>query len=293
MHKLAGVVVLLAAARLVDANAGPSLAECAAKLESEDADVAEVCPDIAADIASSPFADVALPDQEPSNADIDAFHRLTSAYAEPRAHAPDSAKLDVILAGLEVKKEPKSLWQLFNDWLADRWRELAKRFPSLRNPFGDLDWDWLDFGEIARSAGWGFLAMLVAFAVLGSGMLLQRMRLRRQSAAFAPSRGRDAGTARLPAFSELEHEPPAQRVRLLLQVVLAELRRAGRLIDHATLTHRQLSGAASGLDDSQRRALGNVADLAERVTYAHCEPSEAEADAVVEQGRLLVPAGAR
>src|SRR5262245_51640159 len=132
MHKLAGVVVLLAAARFFDANAQSDLADCAARLEGDDAEVVAACPDIAAVIAASPFAEVALHDGLPSHADIDAFHRLTSAYAEPRgAPTPDSAKLDGILAGLEVKKEPKSLWQLFNEWLADRWRDLVKRFPSL------------------------------------------------------------------------------------------------------------------------------------------------------------------
>jgi hypothetical protein len=65
------------------------------------------------------------------------------------------------------------------------------------------------------------------------------------------------------------------------------------LIEHATLTHRQLPGAVSGLNDSERRALGSVAAFAERVTYSHCEPSDAEADAVIEEGRLLVPAGVR
>jgi len=295
VRKLAGVVVALAAAGVSYANAGPSLADCAEQLEREGADVVDVCPDVAAAIASTPFAGVALPDEEPSNADVEAIHRLTSGYAETRGvRAPDPAKLDSILAVLEVRKEPKSLWQLFNDWLADRWRELFERFPSLRNPFGDMDWPWLDWDEIARSAGWGCLAMLIAIVVLGPLVLLPRWRARAATSGRSLRHGQEeAGTSRLLGFADLQHEPPARRVRLLLQIVLAELRKAGRLIEHATLTHRQLPRAATGLNESERRALGSVAVLAERVTYSHCEPSDPEVDAVVEQGRLLVPAGVR
>jgi aminopeptidase N len=57
--------------------------------------------------------------------------------------------------------------------------------------------------------------------------------------------------------------------------------------------HQVKGGYSPDPVSAGRRALANVALIAERVTYSHCELSETQADAVVEEGRLLVPAGVR
>ena len=73
-----------------------------------------------------------------------------------------------ILAGLQADAGPKSLWQLFNDWVHDRWQEFVKSLSHIPNPLAGLKWHWPDWGsELLRSMGWGLTAMLAALAALG------------------------------------------------------------------------------------------------------------------------------
>ena len=95
MRKVVGVAVLLLAARLVDATAEPTLRIARRGSRDVDADVADVCPDIDATIAASPFANIDLPADGPSKTDIEALHHLTAAFGEPHAtRIPDVRKLD-------------------------------------------------------------------------------------------------------------------------------------------------------------------------------------------------------
>ena len=96
-----------------------------------------------------------------------------------------------------------------------------------------------------------------------------------------------------PAFADLVGKPLAQQSRLLLQIVLAALRKRGRLIERSALTHRELATAASDLNERERQVLENVAMLAERVTYSSWQPTADDVDAIVAQGRTLALTGAR
>jgi len=286
MRRTVGVAVLLAAAHCADVIAGSDLADCAARLAGDGGEASEVCPELAAAIAASPFAGVELPKEQPSTADVLALQSLISAFAEERSmHPIDPAQLDAILATLDIKQKPKSLWQLFREWTADRWRELKQRL-GLRNPIGD--WELSDWGrEVLRSVGWGLFAMLLALAAVGAVMLVRGGP--RRIRGIVPGLRREQGAAHPPpTFADLSNEPPGRRLRLLLQIVLAELRAKGQLLDHRALTHREIVGAAAGLDDSQRQALRRVAIGAEQATYSRQEPAEADAHAVVAIGRLLV-----
>jgi hypothetical protein len=288
MRKVAGAVLLLIAARLVDAAEAPSLADCASRLQDDDDDVsvAEVCPDIAAAIASGPFAGIALPDEDPTKADIETLHTLISTFGEPRGVGSlDGGRLDGILAGLGTEDKPKSLWQLFEEWRRERWREFIDWLPDIPNPLAGLTSNWPDWArELMRSLGWGLVGMLVATAGIGAIALLRGGTRRMQLLAMRQR----SSASQMPALSDLQREPPARRVRLLLQIVIGELRRTGRLVERAALTHRELAGAATGLNEAERRALGDVSKLAERVTYSRYEPARAAVDAAVEQGRMLV-----
>ena len=293
MRKVAGVVVLLLAARLVDATAEPTLADCAARLEDVDADVADVCPDIDATIAASPFANIELPADGPSKTDIEALQRLTAAFGEPHAaRTPDVRKLDGILAGLQADAGPKSLWQLFNDWVHDRWQEFVKWLPHVPNPLAGLKWQWPDWGkELLRSVGWGLIAMLAALATLGLVALARAAN--RQGRWNVPDWRRLRSAAKDPAFADLVGKPLAQQIRLLLQIVLTELRKRGRLIERSALTHRELATSATDLNERERHVLENIAMLAERVTYSSWQPTADDVDAIVAQGRTLALTGAR
>jgi hypothetical protein len=295
MRKVVGVAVLLFAARLVDATAAPTLADCATRLESVDADVADVCPDVDAAIAASPFANIDLPGEGPSKTDIEALHHLTAAFGKPHANRiPDVRKLDRILAGLQVDAGPKSLWQLFNDWVHERWRELVKSLSDVPNPLAGLNWHWPDWGvELLRSMGWGLTAMLAALAALG--LIALARAANRQVRWSVPHWLRRHGAAESPpsVLADLVGEPLAQQVRLLLQIVLRALRRSGRLIERSALTHRELVASATDLNERERQALANVAMLAERVTYSSWQPTTDDIDVIVEQSRALVQTGVR
>jgi hypothetical protein len=291
MRKPVGALVLLLAARCVDAFAEPSLAECAARLSADDDKPLDVCPDIVTAIGQSPFAGVGLSKEDLSAVDVVAIQSLISAFAQERApRRIEPERLDPILAGLEIRPKPKSLWRLFNEWAVDRWRELVK-WLDLRNPLADLHWEWPDWGrEVLRSVGWGLFAMLVSLAAIAAFVLARGGPRRLRDVIPGLRRNRKAALP-LPSFADLAREPPARRLRLLLRIVLAELGANGRLTGHGSLTHRELAGAATGLDDPQRAALRCVALGAEQATYSQREPEVRDVEAAVEAGRVLVAHG--
>jgi len=79
----------------------------------------------------------------------------TAAFGEPHAtRIPDVRKLDRILAGLQVDSGPKSLWQLFDDWVHERWREFVKSLSDIPNPLAGLKWHWPDWASEFDTKTW-------------------------------------------------------------------------------------------------------------------------------------------
>jgi hypothetical protein len=220
--------------------------------------------------------------------DCEQLERLSALFSRPvRSAVPDPAQLDSILAAIGQVDEPKSLWELFGDWLAARLHELQDAVPDFPNPFG-----WL-IGGLTQA---GLLLLgaicLFALAALVRVLIARRGQLRRVVHALRPAAAGDAA-ARSPTFADAEAAPPAQRPRILLALVVAALRAANRLGADVALSHRQLGPAARNITDGQRAGIAWLAGLAERVTYSRFVPGEAELAHAMATSQALVAGVAR
>lgn len=233
----------------------------------------------------------------PVSGDCAELAQLSALYGRPaRSVLPVPGDLDRILADLGQVPEPKSLWELFTGWAAERFRELREALPDLPNPLRGIELHWPDWlaGALNR-IGWALLAVLVVLALVAIGRTLglrSPAAIRRAIGAF---RAGDTGTAaRDPlSFADVESAPAGQRPRLLLALVIRALRSAGRLRDDAALSHRQLGPAVREVTAEQRAAIEALAGLAERVTYSRFVPDDGDLTRAVAASHELVAGVAR
>jgi hypothetical protein len=237
-----------------------------------------------ADVHAAPtIADCATPAASgvvQASSDCARLEALSAGHDRPvRSELPDPRALDSILGELGQVEQPMSLWQRFNDWLGDRLRELWDAVPDIPNPLGDLNLNWADWlPGLFRWTG-GILLAVVALVALVALLHALGIRspavLQRAMDALRPEESGDPEPG-APSWADLEAAPAAHRPRILLAMVIGALRAADRLRADAALSHRQLGAAVRDVTTGQRVAIESIAGLAERVTYSHFVPDNAE-----------------
>jgi hypothetical protein len=188
-------------------------------------------------------------------------------------------------------EQGKSLWDYFNGWLNDRFRELRAALPDFPNPLRDWKWHWPEW--LPQALSWFGWILVAAFGLAATLVLLRALGVRGSPAvrraidALESADSRAAPSARL-SFADLDAAPVAQRPRILLTMVLGALRAANRLVADAALSHRQLGSAVREISLDQRAAVELIARLAERATYSQFVPNDIELAEAVGTCRELI-----
>ena len=230
----------------------------------------------------------------PVSGDCARLERLSARYSRPaRSALPVPGTLDPILAELGQVEEPKSLWELFTDWLGDRFRELREALSELPNPLRDLKVSWPPW--LAAALYWAGIALLALLALVAVARVLGSLSRAAVQRAISGLRvgGTDSRAQRQLSFADVEAAPAAQRPRILLALVLAALRSGNRLAEDAALSHRQLGPAVREVTPEQRVAIAAIAGLAERVTYSRFVPDAGELTRAVDTSQEVVAGVAR
>jgi hypothetical protein len=251
----------------------------------------ERCPAAHAGLAGSALAPQLPPDWDKrvSAEKLRRYRALLTAGAAPSGPRPDPAAVAAIVRQTEgaVELQGRSLWQRFKDWLRawleresrdaqDDWlaRWLDEHFPSARIVNAIL---YAVLVAMIGLAGWFVYSELRATGVL------ERWRRRRQTGVIAADTPDAAPRAPTLAGASDEQAPS-----ILVALLLAELRRLGRVQDRSSMTHRELAGAArfdAGADGETFRSLLGAA---ERLRYAAAPPPAGSLRAVVEAGGRLL-----
>ena len=308
----ASLVAAFAAVGAMSSRAGPlppGADDCVAKinaLHAPDADAAvernrrpptlgEVCPDVAAALAESPWGE-ALAGIAPDDLETSAFVELATlvaGYERPTGGAerrapPDSAALNDVLAELKLEKPAAlTIWQRIQQWYDERfgassdeargWLEtLLRRFAPSEKWVGYLV---IMLGIVLVAATIAIVHNELRVAGVFRGGMLRKYSPLGQSSESEPEKPRD--------FDDVARAPLARRPVLLLALVLERLRARGVLPLRDSLTHRELLRAAR-LSAQQSVAFGAVLDAAERVTFADWRPAEPDVAPVLARGRELL-----
>jgi hypothetical protein len=196
-----------------------------------------------------------------------------------------------ILAGLTRADDEHSGW-----W--------ARARAWLRDVFAGAD-EAADEGWLARMAGHSGVSQavleLVSYVALGLVVLLalviagnevrmggRGLRRWRLGARVPTETVAVAGGAVPLDWQGVRDSPVAQRLGLLLELVIDRLNERGSVRLARGLTVRELLSAAALADEMARERLGVLARASERVRFSGGAVSEEEVAAVMEEGRLLL-----
>jgi len=207
----------------------------------------------------------------------------------PGAHPLGVQQVPEILASLTRADDEHSGW-----W--------ARTRAWLRNIFAGSD-EATDEGWLGRMIGQSGLSQtvleLVSYGALGLVVVLalaivaNELRVAgvwgrgRRGSLLAAGPAAASGGDRLD-WGVVESSPLAQRLGLLLELVVARLNESGGARLSRGLTARELLQAAPLADERDRERLGALARASERARFSGGGVSEAEVAAVMEEGRRLL-----
>lgn len=203
------------------------------------------------------------------------------------ARTPKVALLRPILADLAARhREPRGWWERLRSWL----RSLVAPEPK-----SGANWYERLIGRVSLSQA---LIELVAYATLLLVVLLAVYIVVNEWRASGPQRRRTGSAAaspqahpeqtRLLSWHDVERAAPADKPRVLLEVIAARLTEARRLPAAAALTVRELTRSAELPEAADRERLNEVASAAERARFSLEGPTPAGVARVLELGRELL-----
>jgi hypothetical protein len=254
----------------------------------------DVCPELAAAIDQGTWGE-ALAGTSADDLSTTAFRTLTelvAAYQRPGASDLElrSDALDESLAALKLG-EPTAeltLWERIQRWFDE---QFGSRSGDAR---GWLE-SWLEHLSLSeRVVRYLVVVLGIALVVATVVVVVNELRvagvlaggvLRKYSplSASAPEEEPHAVD-----FDDIARAPLARRPVLLLALVLERLRARNNAPLRDSLTHRELLGAAAGLNAEQSVAFATVVGAAERVTFGEWRPEERDVEGVVARGRALL-----
>jgi hypothetical protein len=203
--------------------------------------------------------------------------------------APSVERLRAVLTEIgHAARERPTLWSRFKVWL--------RRVMANREAQQDAGWFTRAIGRVGLPQTVIELVTYVALAaVIGLAALILVNELR---AAAGVWRGRVRLSARkvyddvpqtMPLTREsLEGAPPAEKIRLLFELITTWLMRTKLLPPARSLTHRELTRAAKLEDAEDRRRLQELARFAEAVRYRPGAASTEELNTAFDSGRVLL-----
>jgi hypothetical protein len=257
--------------------------------------IAAHCPELAPSLMHSPFGGW-LPsdwDKAGNNLSAQGLRQLralivTESQRPVASSGPEVGHVAAALATLATAEQVhRGWWQRFKAWL----RELlaVRDSPAERGWFAQL------LEALARRGAWVRLVSLGALALvalLAGAIVVNELRAagvlrwRRGSAAAGAAPG--AVAARLDSWGLVQAAAPAERPRLLLELIAARLAEQERLPPARALTVHELQRAARLTDAADRARLAELAAACERVRFSgRLLPAEALAAALVRGRELL------
>lgn len=296
-------VAAIGAAPVSAQSLPPGVEECVAQIRQQrlsDAEgdvplLGDVCPELAAAIDESPWGE-ALSEVWADELSASAFLELTelvAVYERPATGdlALRSESLDESLAALQLEKPLTELtiWERIQRWFDEQFGSGSADARSW------LD-KWLEqLSPSERAVRYFVLVLGVVLVVATVVVVVNELRvagllaggLLRKYAPLEPS-AREAAAARPRDLEDVARAPLARRPVLLLALVLERLRARGRPPLRASLTHRELLGAAADFSAEQSAAFAAVVGAAERVTFGGWRPEERDVEGIVASGRTLL-----
>jgi len=271
------------------------IAQLPASLEAGYERIAARCPDLAPALAQSPWA-AWLPrdwDKEGNSLSAAGLRELRALIVrEPRrargTDVPQPAHVAAVLAALApAQRNQLSWWGRFKGWL----REMLSVRESSTTRSG-----WLGRVLDALKARAGFvrilsLGALALVALLAGAIVVHELRAAGLLRAGPRPRAAGSGAANAAAAADLatiEAASPAERPRLLLELIAARLARLGRLPPARALTVREFLRAAHLTDAGDRARLAELAQVSEQLRFSgRALPPETLAAALTRGRELL------
>jgi hypothetical protein len=213
--------------------------------------------------------------------------KLAEDYAGARpAGAPAAAALPGILKALEREQAPlpKSWWDAFRAWL----RTWLAHHPDA------LTWldRWLERVGQSMTAVNVITYALIALVLMAAGAVI--VNELKASGSLRRARRRTAAASELssaapsPDSERLEPVAPADRLKVLLRMLVNRLMQTRRLKTERSLTHRELVAQSVFDDESQRLVFARVAGSAEAILYGPHGAAPDRLDRVIKEGQTLL-----
>lgn len=295
---LLALLIALAAAPALARDAVTALDACIGQLDP-DLDVgyekiAARCPDLAPTLVLSPWA-AWLPrewDKAENNLSVGGLKELRAlilaeSRRAPGVDAPQPAHLAAVLAALApAERSPRTWWERFKGWLREMLsvREAASRPGWLARVLDALK-TRAALVRIVSLAALALVALLAGVMVAGglraAGWLRTGPRRR-------PAGGAVLSAAAAADWRHIEDASPAERPRLLLELIAARLAALERLPPARALTVRELLHAARLADVGDRARLAELGQACERLRYSGRELPPETLAAALARGRELL-----
>lgn len=296
---LLALLLALAAASAMARDAASALEGCIAQLDpglEGYEKIAARCPDLTAALTQGPWAawlprDWDRPGNKLSAGGLQELRALIGRESR-RSLGPDMpqvAHLAAVLAALgPAQRNQRSWWERFKGWL----REMV----SARDASHGTGWLARVLDALkTRSAFVRVLALLAlaVVAVLSGAIVVSELRAAgwlRLGPRPRPVGGAAAQSGAAADVATLEAAAPAERPRLLLELIAARLAALERLPPSRALTLRELLRAARLGDAGDRARLTDLAQVCERLRFSgRALPPETLAGALA-RGRELLDA---
>ena len=217
------------------------------------------------------------------------------AAAPARAHQPDISHLPAVLAGSAVgygAAPGRGWWARTKAWLRDvlerREEEAGSWFSRVVGQNG-LSQAMIELVSYVALALVVVLAVVIVVNELRVDGVLGRLWRRyviRQPAAVPV--GAERNGAAVLSREDVRKAALAQRPRMLLDLIASRLTEEGRLPQSRGLTVRELTRLARLPDEADRRRLGELARMSERMRFSNEPIPDTAVGTVLEEGLLLL-----
>jgi len=215
-----------------------------------------------------------------------------SAASEARVRRPDVGHLPAVLAGFAsgAGVEHKGWWARTKAWLRDVFERREEEDDSWfsrvvgQNGFSQAVIELVSYIALALVVVLAVVIVVNELWVGGvPGRLWRRYSARRRVA--VPTGAEHAGVA---TWDEVQKAAPAQRPRMLLELIAARLTAEGYLPPARGLTVRELTRLARLPDAADRGRLADLARISERMRFSNDNVPDAPVNAALEGGRVLL-----
>jgi hypothetical protein len=227
--------------------------------------------------------------------ELDNLLALQDRNSSPPTHQPNVRHLPAVLAGFAGggAAERNGWWARTKAWLRDVFERREEE---------DDNW----FSRVVGHSGLSqavielvsYVALALVVVLAGvivvnelqvegmPGRLWRRYVARRRTAVSVVGAEREG--ANVSTWEEVQKAAPAQRPRMLLELVATRLTEEGRLPQSRALTARELAHLARLPDEADRGRLLDLARMAERMRFSNDQVPDTAVGAVLEGGRLLL-----